>query len=206
MVAIWETKTHSVLQSGQTPHTFPSIGFRLDMSRKNEAVGRKSDRPAAPEAPIGIDQIIERLWQRPGFLLRRCLQHTSGIFEQSCAELGLTARQYDYLFVLDMAGEMGQTELAGALGLDRSTNTLVLKILERKQFVERKIVANDTRRRMVSITDRGRNVSRQARVAAGNAIECLTNALDADEYRQLIGLLQKVVRANSGQPAYAQEP
>lgn len=176
------------------------------MSRKNEAVDRKLDRAAAPDAVVGIDQIIERLWQRPGFLLRRCLQHTSGAFEQSCSELGLTARQYDYLFVLDMAGEMGQTELAAALGLDRSTNTLVLKILERKQFVERNIVANDTRRRMVRITDRGRSVCRQARVAAGNAIQCLTNALDPDEYQQLIKLLQKVVRANSGQTACIQGP
>ena len=176
------------------------------MSRKNEAVDRKIDLPAAPVAAIGIDQIIERLWQRPGFLLRRCLQHTSGIFEQSCSELGLTARQYDYLFVLDLAGEMGQTELAGALGLDRSTNTLVLKILERKQFVEREIVANDTRRRMVRITERGRSVARQARRAAGDAIQCLTNALDPDEYRQLIESLQKVVRANSGQLAYAEKP
>ncbi|WP_158215362.1 MarR family winged helix-turn-helix transcriptional regulator [Candidimonas nitroreducens] len=176
------------------------------MTRKNDAIGRKTDLSAAPEASVSIDQIIERLWQRPGFLLRRCLQHTSGAFEQSCSELGLTARQYDYLFVLDMAGEMGQTELAGALGLDRSTNTLVLKILERKQFVKRKIVANDTRKRLVSITDHGRSVSRQAHVAAGHAIQSLTNALDAGEYQQLIDLLQKVVRANSDQSYSCQEP
>jgi len=176
------------------------------MARKNDAIDRKIGLPAASEASVGIDQIIERLWQRPGFLLRRCLQHTSGAFEQSCSELGLTARQYDYLFVLDMAGEMGQTELGGALGLDRSTNTLVLKILERKQLVKRKIVANDTRKRLVNITDYGRSVSRQAHVAAGHAIQCLTNALDAGEYQQLIELLQKVVRANSDQPYSRPEP
>lgn len=175
------------------------------MPRKNEASGKNPGRPLLSDTAITGDQIIERLWQRPGFLLRRCLQHTSGIFEQSCAELGLTARQYDYLFVLDMAGEMGQTELAGALGLDRSTNTLVLKILERKQFVEREIVANDTRRRMVRITEKGRSVYRRAHLAAQNAIQSLTNALDAKEYKQLIALLQKVVRANAGQPASVQE-
>ena len=83
-----------------------------------------------------LDRIAEQLGQRPGFLLRRCLQQTSAVFEQSCADLGITARQYDYLFVLDKVSRIGQGEIGELLGLDRSTNTLVLKILERKELKE----------------------------------------------------------------------
>ncbi len=153
--------------------------------------------PTAAEGNTSLDHIKQQLEQRPGFLLRRCLQHTSGIFEDSCAHVGITARQYDYLFVLNMVPELGQGEIAEALGLDRSTNTLVLKILERKQFIEREIVANDTRRRMVRITDSGRTAYRSANAAAKNAIKSISDTLKPDEYALLIALLQKIVKGNA---------
>lgn len=153
--------------------------------------------PAGAESNISLDDIKQQLGQRPGFLLRRCLQHTSGIFEDSCAHVGITARQYDYLFVLNMVPELGQSEIAEAVGLDRSTNTLVLKILERKQFIKREIVANDTRRRMVRITDSGKAAYQSANAAAKNAIKSISDILRPDEYATLIALLQKVVKGNA---------
>ena len=139
-----------------------------------------------------LDSATEQLLQRPGFLLRRCLQLTSGVFEQSCAEIGLTARQYDYLFVLDIAEELGQTELAEAVGLDKATNTLVIKILERKQWVQRAVAPHDSRKKVVRITDDGRQVFASAKRAADRSICAVSNPLTGQEYEQLLALMRKV--------------
>ncbi len=134
--------------------------------------------------------------------MRRCLQQTSGHFEQSCAEIGLTARQYDYLFVLNAVGQLGQGELGSTLGLDRSTNALVLKILERKAWVQRVVVATDTRRRLVQITPEGRRTFLAARKAAEGSIQTITSALSTEEYQLLLSLMRKVVQAGMEQGTF----
>lgn len=156
-----------------------------------------SPRPGARTKASNMEDALAQLWKRPGFLLRRCLQLTSGVFEQSCAELGLTARQYDYLFVLAKVGTIGQGEIGSALGLDRATNTLVIKILERKKWIEREVVESDTRRRMVRITSEGRAAFAATRRAAKTAISSISDALSPQEYDTLVVLLQKVVAANT---------
>lgn len=156
-----------------------------------------SQTPAPPAITESTDVEASRtaLLARPGFLLRRCLQKTSGAFHNACVELGVTDRQYDYLFVLDMHGQLGQTELGELLGLDRSTNALVLKILERKGLIQRVIPDADTRRRLVQITDEGRTLFRQARTGAVKSREAVADGLSPHEYEQLLRLLRKVLGA-----------
>ena len=57
--------------------------------------------------------IEQKLRERPGFLLRRCPQDTSSTFENGCSEVGITMRQYDYLFVLarKIAKDVGVEEV-----------------------------------------------------------------------------------------------
>lgn len=140
-----------------------------------------------------MTEAVARLWQRPGFLVRRCTQQTTAAFEQACAELDLTARQYDYLFVLDTVGEAGQGEIGDILGLDKATNTLVLKILKRKNWIISEVVASDTRRRRISITKEGRRAYTKAKAAADQAVSLFTDTLTESEYRTFIALLQKIV-------------
>lgn len=164
------------------------------MNARKAIDARKEDSELL-SAPVPLDDAKKLLWQRPGYLLRRCLQHTSGVFEESCADQGITARQYDYLFLLNLVSSLGQTELAEVLGMDRSTNTLVLKILERKKLVKRDIVANDTRKRTVRITAAGRVAYESAHAAAQAAIQSLNDALEPKEFDVLVTLLRKVALA-----------
>lgn len=174
---------------------------------KEVEVGREAGQQGGAGSPsvisreTAMDETLERLLRRPGFLFRRCLQQISGVFEQATADLGLTARQYDYLFILDALGEIGQGDMGDALGLDRSTNTLVLKILERKKWVVREVVAADTRRRVVRITAAGREAFRQGREAAQEAVTHITDAVSADEYATLLFVMRKIVIANLKSPA-----
>lgn len=133
---------------------------------------------------------------RPGFLLRRCLQETGWIFEETCAELGLTQRQYDFLYALSDVEERDQDQLARLLGLDRSTTGVVIRILLRKGYVERRVKPADKRKRLVCLTDKGREIFKQAKPAADAAKNYLLDMLDGSEKETFIRLLQKIVLSN----------
>jgi DNA-binding MarR family transcriptional regulator len=132
------------------------------------------------------------LWDRPGFLLRLCLQETGQAFERGCAEVGLTPRQFDFLFVLNGMEETTQDRLARILVLDRSTTGLVVGILERKGFVERRVDPTDKRKRLVRSTDKGRAAFAKASPAAEAAKARLFERLSEGERGQLMHLLRKI--------------
>ena len=132
------------------------------------------------------------LWDRPGFLLRLCLQETGQVFEQGCVEVGLTPRQFDFLFVLNQIEETTQDRLARILVLDRSTAGLVIGILERKGFVERRVAPADRRKRLVRSTAKGRAAFAKASPAAEAARARLFERLSEVERGQLMHLLRKI--------------
>jgi DNA-binding MarR family transcriptional regulator len=136
------------------------------------------------------------LYDRPGFLLRRCQQETGWIFEESCAELGLTQRQYDFLFALNESDELDQDHLARLLGLDRSNTGHVIKILLRKGYIERRVKPTDKRKRLVKITKAGRIIFELAKPAAEAARNYLLDLLNPGEQQVLMTLLRKIVLSN----------
>ena len=95
------------------------------------------------------------LYDRPGFMLRRCLQATGSLFERHCRDLGLTQGQYDVLHILRYLGTIDQDKLAQALGLDRATTGAIAAGLERKGLIKRRIKATDRRKRVITLTDGG---------------------------------------------------
>ena len=144
-----------------------------------------------------LKQVEERLRERPGFLLRRCLQDTSSCFERGCSEVGITTRQYDYLFVLEQIEMATQGEISQLLGIDRSTNTLVLRLIEKKGLAERWSHPEDSRKKCVRITDAGRTALEQTYDSARRAAEKLLAPLTKAEARQLMHLLAKAMDGES---------
>ena len=136
------------------------------------------------------------LYDRPGFLLRRCQQETGWIFEENCAELGLTQRQYDFLFALNESNELDQDYLARLLGLDRSNTGHVIKILLRKGYIKRRVKPTDKRKRLVKLTKSGRTIFESAKPAAEAARNYLLDLLDPVEQQALMTLLRKIVLSN----------
>lgn len=138
------------------------------------------------------------LRRRPGYLLRRCIQETSGTFERACADVGVTARQYDYLFVLRQASELTQGEISRLLDVDRSTNALVISILEKKGYVRRWTDARDNRRKCIRLTDAGRHAFDQSSQGAQHAADSFFEALDDRERDQLLAYLNRIVDRLTG--------
>jgi len=138
-------------------------------------------------------KLLKELYNRPGFLIRRCLQVDAGMFASACEELGITVRQYDALFILDSVDEFDQDRLALFLGLDRSTIGVILKILERKKYVVRRVKAEDKRKLVVTITPKGKDAFKTAKTAARKSAKNFLSVLDSNEQEQFLTSLRKLV-------------
>jgi DNA-binding MarR family transcriptional regulator len=140
---------------------------------------------------IDPGELLQRLYLRPGFLLRRAHQLSVGIFEEECREVGLTPSQYGVLTVLDQAGASDQSTVARALGFDRVTTMRVVRGLEARGLL-RRAAADIGGRRQLTLTADGQQTLAAGRVQAEHISRRLLSPLQVDEQTQLLRLLRKL--------------
>ncbi|MDP3836346.1 MAG: MarR family transcriptional regulator [Hydrogenophaga sp.] len=133
---------------------------------------------------------LHDLYQRPGFLLRRTHQISAAVFENACATVGLTPAQYGVLTVLASEPGLDQTRLARALAFDKVTVMRVLRGLEERGLVERRVSEHSRRQMAVALTPQGARLLQQAKEPAEQAYQRLLSPLTLPQRRQLITLLQ----------------
>ncbi|MEP1207506.1 MAG: MarR family winged helix-turn-helix transcriptional regulator [Rhizobiaceae bacterium] len=148
-----------------------------------------------------LKAIKQSLRSRPGYLLRRCLQDTSKAFESACSDVGITERQYDYLYVLGQVEIVTQGDLSRLLDIDRSTNTLVIGILQKKRLIERWGHPTDTRKKCVRLTELGRKTLKITMPRAQAAANAMMAALNEQEAADLLAALNKIVDSGAQDPA-----
>ncbi|WP_186766252.1 MarR family winged helix-turn-helix transcriptional regulator [Falsiphaeobacter marinintestinus] len=154
---------------------------------------KTKDNPVRADHARHLAKAKQSLRSRPGYLLRRCLQNTSSLFEDACADTGITLRQYDVLFVLGQVGEMTQGELSQLLDIDRSTNALVIGILEEKGLIARWGHPRDTRKKCVGLTPEGQTTLNTIKPRAQIAANALLEGLDSAEQQALLATLNKII-------------
>src|SRR3954471_15300217 len=97
---------------------------------------------------------LDKLYRRPGFMIRRAHQIAVSLFLEETGALGITNRQYGIMLVLNAEPGIDQITVAKLLGLDRSTTGMVLTKLEDAGFVGR-LVGADRRKRSLKLTPAG---------------------------------------------------
>ncbi|MCK9507018.1 MAG: MarR family transcriptional regulator [Pigmentiphaga sp.] len=132
----------------------------------------------------------ERLFTRPGFLLRRLHQISVGMFEEACKSLSLTPTQYGTMVIVNALTDQDQSSVARQLGLDKVTVMRVLKGLEERGLLVRKVNASDRRQYFVSLTAEGKAVLDEANGLAEAVYEKLLSPVPEQERERLIDLLQ----------------
>jgi DNA-binding MarR family transcriptional regulator len=142
---------------------------------------------------------LERLYQRPGFLLRRAHQISEGVFEAECAAFGLTPPQAGCLVVAHSCPGLDQKAIGLALGLDRANTGEILKGLEGRGLVVRAPSKEDGRKRLATLTSAGRKILEQAGEALNRSQQKLLGPFSADERRLLISLLGRLCDAHNEQ-------
>lgn len=151
-----------------------------------------ADDPCAG-VPPPVDNIDELLYARPGFLLRRAHQISVSIFESACSDLGITPGQYAVLTVLRADCTLDQSSVARAIGLDKVTVSLLLKGLEARGLVDRRVQPDNRRKRLLTVTAEGLNLLQRTDLPAEEAYERLMAPFDPMQRRALLSLLRQLV-------------
>ncbi len=97
-----------------------------------------------------FDPAKQVLWSRPGYLVRRLNQIHYAMFYEECKTQNVTPVQYGVLTALSLSPWLDQTAIGMELGLDRTTTADVVKRLQERGLVERRINPNDKRSRQAS--------------------------------------------------------
>jgi MarR family transcriptional regulator, lower aerobic nicotinate degradation pathway regulator len=138
---------------------------------------------------------MEDLYQRPGFVIRRAHQITLALFDEAAAELGITATQYSVLHTLRVRPGIDQSTLCELIGIDRSTATLVLRLLEKNGLIERRQSEEDRRRNTLMLTPQGRDMLVRAASLTDAISSRMHEVLNDEELARLKELLLKFVNS-----------
>jgi DNA-binding MarR family transcriptional regulator len=107
------------------------------------------------------------------------------------------------LIAIDSQAPLSQQEVAGRLGVDRTTMVLLIDELENKALVRRRRDPDDRRKNVVVLTDAGRTTLREASASA-EAERLFLGPLSGDEATRLRQTLRAIAfPAPARQPASA---
>jgi MarR family transcriptional regulator, lower aerobic nicotinate degradation pathway regulator len=137
------------------------------------------------------------LQERPGFLIRRLHQIHVALFMEECAGESITPVQYSILSALDQIGTGEQIVLSRSVGLDTTNVADVVARLERQRLVRRQVSPRDRRMKVVSLTDKGRELLRRIDAGAARAHARTLAALKPKARAEFLRNLALLVEANN---------
>jgi len=88
-------------------------------------------------------------------MVRKTARKISQYYDVSMREAGIRVTQFFVLAALANMGSVTLSQLAGALGLDRTGLTRNLSVLERHGWIEIQAGTEDSRQRIISLSDKG---------------------------------------------------
>lgn len=138
-----------------------------------------------------------QLSTRLTYLLKRALVDLEDLHAEYLTAVGVSGRELGVLLLLDSLHPESQQQVAGRLGVDRTTMVALLDRLEAKGLVARHADAGDRRRNVVELTGDGRTTLVQAVRASDEAERQLLAELDDAEAAQLRALLTRLTRDRS---------
>jgi DNA-binding MarR family transcriptional regulator len=136
---------------------------------------------------------LKPLLQRPGFLIRRAHQRSAAVFSRECKDLQLTSTQYGVLQVLDKSDLIDQVTLARLIAVDRSTIALVISLLISRGSIAKVADTHDRRRRLLSLTEAGRELLAAANPLAERALDKLNEVYSDEERAWLLKALDRII-------------
>lgn len=136
-----------------------------------------------------------RLEGRASWLVSRAHTRANGLLAEGFEADGGGLRGYHYrlLAALDEWGPASQADLGRSVNLDRSDVTAAVTELENQGLVDRTVDTDDRRRNIVSITTAGTKRLAELDLVVAAVQERLLAPLSANERRQFVALLRRVV-------------
>ncbi len=142
-------------------------------------------------APADAEHGRYVLDNQAGFLMRVAMQRHTSIFTSRMVE-GLTQTQFAALAKLYEVGPCSQNHLGRLIYLDAATIKGVVDRLHIRGFLTALNDPKDRRRRAVTLTDRGRQVTEAAMKVAAEITAATLTPLTTEEQRLVTKLLRKL--------------
>jgi DNA-binding MarR family transcriptional regulator len=181
-------------------------GVVTDVSSASTSCATEASISSAPDqraqdemiaAPGTYDPTWEALRSRPGYLIRRLNQIHYAMFIEECNIEGITPVQYGILTVLASQPGLDQTAIGFELGLDRTTTADVLRRLEEKGYLERRVNPADRRSRQAYITTAGRRLKDKLHAGMQRSQDRFLAPLSPQDRARFMSLLSVLVECNN---------
>jgi DNA-binding MarR family transcriptional regulator len=127
-----------------------------------------------------------------GYLLKHAHLALEGYTDAALARFGITSRDLGVLRVIAGGEAKSQQDVAGILGVDRTSMVALLDALEQSGIVARRPSEQDRRRNVIELTKRGREILFQAEQVSLAVEKDFVGVLGdggADDLRRALGAL-----------------
>lgn len=164
-------------------------------------LARRVNCPTAEEvAEIGVDlaprdgKIVGTPARSVGFTLSSVGHAIAREFRNELKIVAMEPREFALLRTIAPAEGISQQALAERLHTQPSRVVTMVDALEKRGLIERRSNPDDRRARELYMTEKGRNVLRNAFILASELERRLCGGLSGDERKQLLGMLHRVER------------
>lgn len=127
-----------------------------------------------------------------GYNLKRAYIVMQSDFRSALGPNGLSARVFSALSLVTQFPNITQSALARKLGIERSGLVAIIDELEKRTYLERRLVPGDRRVQALVATKAGEAACRDALVAVRGHEAALLSNLTDDEKQTLVDLLKKI--------------
>jgi DNA-binding MarR family transcriptional regulator len=132
------------------------------------------------------------LYERTGFLIRRCHQIIESYFSKNCEGQNVTSVQFAAMMILNRRPGIDQATLSNLVAFDRATTGDVVARLVRKGFVRRRTSTEDRRKKLLSLTKKGIGILTLIRPFVDKSQQDFLEPLSAKDRANLNDLLFKL--------------
>ncbi|KPI16022.1 transcriptional regulator, MarR family [Actinobacteria bacterium OK006] len=151
------------------------------------------ERPPVPPVPPERHVPPVPLESRLGYLLKHAQQRLARASAAALAPLGIDGHELAVLAVLAAEYPLSQVEVAGRLGVDRTTMVALVDGLEDQGLVERRRSPADRRKNIVELTPEGRDCLGRAERARLAMERRFLDPLDEETAAALVRALRILV-------------
>lgn len=134
-----------------------------------------------------------------GFMAYTASRLLAASLQKRMAESGadLTAEQWGILMLFWNRGDVTQEEIAGACGVDKSTVSRAVSAMERRGLIVRRLNPADTRRKILSLTDKAGALKEKCVQAVEVSLERALRGIEPEERAaclKVLGLIKQNLR------------
>ena len=129
-----------------------------------------------------------------GHLINMISNRLKRLADENLVNENVTVEQVKIMgMICRSGGTVSQKEIELAFGVRRSTVTSAMQILEKKGYIERKANPEDSRSKLVTLTEAGQKKNKKLKSYIDILEEKLLTSLDDAEQASLRELLEKVL-------------